>query len=68
VGDPGQDFIPEAGERQAPHEGCKENEKGEKRQNEIIGRLRSQAWHVVNVDLGPYSLGKLFDRNAISPV
>jgi len=68
VGDPSQDLIPETGEREAPDEGCKENEKGEEPQNEIIGRLRSQAGHVVSVDLSPYALGKLFDRNAVLAV
>ena len=66
VGDPALGFIPQAGEREAPDESCKENEKGEERQDEIVGRLRSQAGHVVSVDLSPYTLAKLLDRNAVS--
>ena len=61
--DPGEGFVPEAGEREASHDGREKNKKGEERQDEVIGSLCRQAGDVIGIYLFPNSIYQLFDRH-----
>jgi hypothetical protein len=62
-GNPGEGFVPQAGERKASNESGKENKKREERQDEVIRRLGSQTRNIIGVYPFPNTLSDLFDRN-----